>query len=152
MVESVTVTVTWKLPAEMGEPAIKPLLVPGSVEMPKPGGVWEPGFAAQLQLNGFTPPVAVSVKPCPPEPYVVPTTPLIGLREVIRSAGGGAITMVSGAEVFAPGVSESVTVTTTLKVPALVGVPEINPVLLLFAEIFKPGGKEKPAAAAQLQV
>jgi hypothetical protein len=60
--------------------------------------------------------------------------------------------MVSGAEVFAPGVSESVTVTTTLKVPAAVGVPEINPLLLLgFVEIFKPGGNEE-LAAAQLQL
>ncbi len=115
IVESVTVTVTWKLPAKFGVPAIKPLFVPALVEMPKPGGVWEPepDFAAQLQVNGFTPPVAVSVKPLPPEPYAVPTTPFIGLPEVIRSAAGGAITMLSVAEAFAPGDSESVTVTTT---------------------------------------
>jgi len=39
MVESVTVTVTWKLPVELGVPAIKPLFVFELVEMTKPGGV-----------------------------------------------------------------------------------------------------------------
>src|SRR5712692_10254902 len=154
MVESITVTVTWKLPAKLGVPAIKPLFVRESVEMAKLGGVWEPelDFAAQLQVNGFTPPVAVSVKPLPPEPYIVPTTPLVGLPEVIRSTAGGAITMLSVAKAFAPGDSESVTVTTTLKLPAVMGVPEIDPVLLPFVEIFKPGGSEEPIAAVQLQV
>jgi len=155
MVESVTVTVTWKPPVKPGVPAIKPLFVLESVEMPKPGGVCEPepDFAAQFQVNGFTPPVAVSVKPLPPEPYKDPATPLIGLPEVIRSAAGAAITMLSVAEAVAPGDSESVTVTTTLKLPVAEGVPDINPVLsLAFVETFKPGGNEEPVTAAQLQV
>ena len=100
-------------------PAIKPLLVPELVETSKPGGVCEPepDFAAQLQVNGLAPPVAVSVKPFPPEPYAVPATPLGGLPEVIRSAGRAAMTMLNVAVAVTPGDWESVTVTATLKVP-----------------------------------
>lgn len=44
--------------------------------------------------------------------------------------------------------TESVAVTTNVKVPVAVGLPEITPA----DERFTPGGREEPLAAAQVQV
>jgi hypothetical protein len=75
-------------------------------------------------------------------------TPL-GKLVVATDSGAVAIVMLKFALlVCAVGVLESVAVTVTLNVPAVVGLPEMVPVLEL---MFSPGGSEEPAWAIQDQ-
>ena len=70
-------------------------------------------------------------------------------EDVVSIAGGAGlrISIEYGTLICVAGDSESAKVTITLKVPAMVGSPE-----MLADETLRPGGKEEFGAAAQFQV
>jgi hypothetical protein len=113
--ESVTITVMFEVPGAVGVP---PTVHPVS-ERPA-GNVPD----VIEQLYGVVPPL-VSIVAL----YTTPTVPLGKEFVIVRAAG--LITMVSGPDVVCVGEPESVTLTVTVELPAVVGVPlTVHPLML----------------------
>jgi hypothetical protein len=126
--ESVTITVMFEVPGVVGVP---PTLHPVS-ESPagKVPDVIE-------QLYGVVPPPASIVAL-----YTTPTVPFGNV--FVSTSAAGLITMVSGPDVVCVGDPESVTLTVTVELPAVVGVPlTVQPLML------SPAGSV-PAVIVQL--
>ncbi len=122
LVESVTVIVTVLDPAVVGAPVIAPL----EASMLRPAG-----RPVADHVYGVVPPVAATVAL-----YAVPTTPP-GNDVVVMDGGAMIVIERLAVAVRCVGLVESVTVTTAVLVPAIVGVPLIAP---LEALMVKPAG------------
>ena len=128
LLESVTVTVRFEVPAAVGvPPTVQPLNVRPAGSVPE----------LIEQLYGVVPPLAPIVAE-----YVTPTVPPGSVLVSVNAAG--LMTMVSGPVVDCAGDSESVTLTVTVELPAVVGVPLTVQLLML-----SPAGNV-PAVMAQL--
>jgi hypothetical protein len=107
---SFTVTVTVEAPTAVGVPVMAPLLL-----MDNPAG-----SPVALNVRGEVPPLAATVLL-----YAAPVVPVARVAVVMPSEGG-LTTRVSDVVAVAAGDALSFTVSTTVDVPAAVGVPVID--------------------------
>ena len=112
---SVTVTSKFEVPAVVGVPEMTPALLIASPAGSDP--------VDSDQLYGVVPPVAARVVE-----YAVPTVPPGSV--VVEMASGAGFTVIANDWVAVPAAA-SVTLTSKFEVPAVVGVPEMTPALLI---------------------